>query len=217
MAPSFAPPLSAEPRAAARRVFGDRLPLAERYADLLCSTGVDHGLVGPREVERIWDRHVLNCAVLAELVPEGARVADVGSGAGLPGLAVAVARPDLHVVLVEPLQRRCTWLDAAVAELGIATVTVLRARAEEVGDTFDAVTSRAVAALPKLARWCLPLTRAGGSMLAIKGRSAADELAESQPVLRRLGAASSRVVRAGVDVVAEPTTVVEVVAGRSRR
>ena len=149
-------------------MFGVRLELAEQYAELLASAGVIRGLIGPRETPRLWERHLLNCAVLGELIPTDSTVCDIGSGAGLPGLVLAIARPDLTVTLVEPLLRRTTFLDEAVQELGLDQVEVIRARAEELHGRrrFDVVTSRAVAPLPKLARWSLPLTRPGGVVVA---------------------------------------------------
>ncbi|MBA4607492.1 16S rRNA (guanine(527)-N(7))-methyltransferase RsmG [Aeromicrobium sp. Marseille-Q0843] len=193
-------------------VFGERLSLAERYAELLATSGVERGLIGPREVDRLWERHLFNCAAPVPRVPEGARVADVGSGAGLPGLVWAIARPDLHVTLIEPLLRRTTWLEEVVADLGLgAQVTVLRARAEEVDETFDVVTSRAVAALDKLARWCMPLVKPGGLMLALKGRSAAEEVETARATLARLKAGDIVVATYGHRWDLEvPTTLVEV-------
>lgn len=193
-------------------VFGERLPLAERYAELLATSGVERGLIGPREVDRLWERHLFNCAAPVPRVPEGARVADVGSGAGLPGLVWAIARPDLHVTLIEPLLRRTTWLEEVVADLGLDDqVTVLRARAEEVDQTFDVVTSRAVAALDKLARWCMPLVKPGGLMLALKGRSAAEEVETARATLARLKAGDIVVATYGHRWDLEvPTTLVEV-------
>jgi 16S rRNA (guanine527-N7)-methyltransferase len=210
--PTAAAAVSRETAAAA--VFGDRLPIAVRYAELLAGRGVDRGLLGPREADRVWDRHLLNCAVLGELVPRRATVIDVGSGAGLPGLALALARPDLTVELVEPLLRRASFLTEVVAELGlITTVTVTRARAEELAGArrADLVTARAVAPLPKLVSWCLPLTRPGGSLLALKGSSAAEELAAAAPDLPRAGAQAWSVLSCGHGVVAPPTTVVRIV------
>src|SRR5690606_21834708 len=123
--------------------FGDRLPVAERYAEILATAGVERGLIGPREVDRLWERHLLNCAAPVVRVPRGATVADVGAGAGLPGMVWAIARPDLHVTMVEPLLRRTTFLEEAADELGLTNVTVLRSRAEDVTEKYDVVTARA--------------------------------------------------------------------------
>ena len=200
------------PPPAAATIFGDRLNLAERYAQLLASAGVEWGLLGPREVDRIWDRHLLNCAVVAELVGPGERVVDIGSGAGLPGLPMAIAKPGLRVVLVESLLRRVEFLRMVIDELGL-DVEVLRGRAEdddlqEAAGGADAVTSRAVASLDKLARWSLPLLRQGGRLLAIKGERAPDELREYRRVLGKLGAADASVVECGRSLLTPPTTVV---------
>jgi 16S rRNA (guanine527-N7)-methyltransferase len=202
---------------AAEKVFGDRLPLAERFAQLLVTDGVIRGLIGPREAPRIWERHLLNCAVLGDLIQSGATVVDVGSGAGLPGLVLAVARPDLAVTLIEPLARRTAFLSEAVTALGLERTTVVRARAEEcVGKLplADVVTARAVAPLDRLAGWCLPLTAVGGRLLALKGASAAAEIAEHAETLSRLGASAASVRLCGDAVLAEPTTVVEIVRER---
>lgn len=169
-------------------VFGDRAPLARRYVGHLATSGTERGLIGPREVPRLWERHVLNCAALAPLCARGASVVDVGTGAGLPGLVLALARPDLDVVLVEPLARRVAWLTEVVDDLGL-DVRVVRARAQESGVRAATVTARAVAPLERLAGWCLPLVEPGGQLLALKGRSAAQELAAAEPALRRGGAA----------------------------
>jgi 16S rRNA (guanine527-N7)-methyltransferase len=200
-------------------VFGSRLGLAERYATLLAGPGTVRGLLGPREVPRLWERHLLNCAAVSELVPEGASVCDVGSGAGLPGLVLAIRRPDLKVTLVEPLLRRTTFLEEAVAELGLENVEVVRARAEALhGErTFDVVTSRAVASLETLAAWSLPLAREGGLLLAMKGASAEEELAAALPTLQELGATGPEVVPIDVIGVSFPTTVVRARAGAPRR
>ncbi|MEV6931530.1 16S rRNA (guanine(527)-N(7))-methyltransferase RsmG [Dactylosporangium sp. NPDC051485] len=202
---------------AAEKVFGDRLTQARHYAELLVTDGVVRGLIGPREAPRIWERHLLNCAVLADLIPSGASVVDVGSGAGLPGMVLAVARPDLSVTLVEPLARRTAFLSEAVTALGLERTSVVRARAEEcVGKLplADVVTARAVAPLDRLAGWCLPLTAVGGRLLALKGASAAAEIAEHAEVLGRLGAGMPSVRLCGDGLLAEPTTVVEIVRER---
>jgi len=190
----------------------ERLRLAERYAEWLAGDGVVRGLIGPREAPRLWDRHLLNCAVLAEVVPDGATVCDLGTGAGLPGLVLAIARPDLRVTLVEPLLRRTTFLEEVVADLGFARVDVVRARAEELhgGRRYDVVTSRAVAPLGKLLRWSMPLVSPTGALVAMKGSSVHEEIALAHRDLRRLGCAEPEVLSAGVGVVDPPTTVVRV-------
>jgi 16S rRNA (guanine527-N7)-methyltransferase len=198
---------------AARRVFGERLQLAERYADILAGDGVERGLIGPREVERLWDRHVMNSAAVGELLRSGERVVDIGSGAGLPGIPLVLARPDASVGLVEPLLRRSEFLHEVVAELGLE-VAVVRARAEDksvreqMGEA-DVVTSRAVASLDKLARWSVPLLRVGGRMLALKGERAPEEIEEHRRVMAAVGACGARVVRCGADYLNPPVTVVE--------
>lgn len=189
-------------------VFASRLPLAEAYAQILATDGVVKGVIGPREVPRIWDRHIMNSAVVVPRVDQSSTVADVGSGAGLPGLVWAIARPDLRVTLIEPLLRRTAFLDDVVARLELDNVEVLRARAEDVRQIYDVVTARAVAALDKLGRWCLPLVRPGGVLLALKGRTAREEITTATATLHRLGATSIVVATyANGDV---PTTVVEV-------
>ena len=212
-APQDPPVPDEQERRAAERLFGERLPLAERYVAHLASSGIVRGLIGPREVPRLWSRHVLNCAVVEELISTGARVADVGSGAGLPGLCLALARPDLQITLIEPLERRVQWLDEVVADLGLTNVRVLRARAEQARDEVgevDVVTARAVSALVGLVDITLPLLRGTGELLALKGRSAADEVRKAQKKLDRLGARSTEIVPAGADLLEEPTTVVRV-------
>jgi 16S rRNA (guanine527-N7)-methyltransferase len=214
--PSSSPP---PPLAdAARSVFRDRLPLAEAYAHLLVTDGVVRGLVGPREAPRVWDRHLLNCGVLAEKIPLGASVLDVGSGAGLPGIVLAVARPDLTIILVEPLARRTTFLSEAVTTLGLdVAVKVVRGRAEDLLGGLpaaDVVTARAVAPLDRLAAGCLPLAAIGGRLLAIKGASAKDEVTEHRDAIARLGGSAPVVAQCGVGVVDPPTTIVEIVRER---
>ena len=208
------------PPDSAAGVFHDRLPLAARYADWLAGAGIERGLIGPREVPRLWDRHVLNCAALAEVVAPGRRVADVGSGAGLPGLVLAIARPDLRVTLVEPLLRRTTFLEEVVADLGLADqVEVLRGRAEEFHGTrrFDVVTSRAVANIATLLGWCLPLTEADGEVLALKGRSAPEEIEKASAPLRRLRCGVPEVLVVEKAWLSSPVTVVRVEASLTAR
>lgn len=208
-----------QPPAAAREIFGDRLPLAEAFVAELATTGVSHGLLGPREVPRLWDRHVLNCAVIGELVPHGAHVIDVGSGAGLPGLALAIARPDLQIDLVEPMLRRTTWLSDVAARLGLDTVTVTRGRAESLAGTTSApvVTARAVARIGQLSVWCTPLLEPGGILLALKGSSAADELTEDADLLEAAGVVATEVLVCGSDVLEQGTTVVRAEVGSAHR
>ncbi len=189
-------------------VFGSRFAMAEQYAEILATDGVVRGLIGPREVPRIWERHIMNSVVVVPRLADGASVADVGTGAGLPGLVWAIARPDLTVTLIEPLLRRTSFLDETVERLGLTNVVVVRARAEEVRQHFDVVTARAVAGLDKLARWCMPLVAPGGVFLAMKGRSAAEEVQVATATLHRLGATS--IVVATYDNGEVPTTMVEV-------
>ncbi len=203
--------VSAPPEAAAS-IFGLRLDLAERYAAALAGAGVERGLIGPREVDRLWDRHICNSAALAELIEPQHRVADIGSGAGLPGIPLALARPDVRMTLIEPLLRRSEFLREVVDELGI-DVTVVRGRAEEpavrkqVGET-DVVVSRAVASLDKLTRWSMPLLRVNGHMLALKGERAEDEIRDHRRVMASLGAADVKVMRCGANYLDPPATVV---------
>ncbi|MDT7572505.1 MAG: rRNA (guanine527-N7)-methyltransferase [Actinomycetota bacterium] len=184
---------------AAAAVFGDRLPLAVRYAELLAGPGVERGLLGPREAPRLWERHLLNCAGLTELLEPGQEVLDAGSGAGLPGVVLGICREDIDIVLVEPLQRRATFLTEVVDELGLEHVSVVRSRLEDLaGKTLvDVVVARAVAPLDRLAAWTMPLVRTGGRLLALKGEQAQAELAANRPALRRTGAESAEVVTVG--------------------
>jgi 16S rRNA (guanine527-N7)-methyltransferase len=204
---------------AAQPIFADRLALAVEYGELLADEATTRGLIGPAEVGRLWTRHLLNSAALAELVPEGVDVIDVGSGAGLPGIPLAIARPDLTVTLVEPLLRRSSWLDSIVERLGLTTVTVVRGRAEDLAGSLSAacVTARAVAPMDRLAGWCLPLVRAGGELLAMKGQGAAAELAAAEPRLRALGAQDWQVCPVGVGILADPTSVIRVRVGSGER
>ena len=201
----------------ASALFGDRLPLAVAYAEQLAGPGIERGLLGPRELPRIWDRHILNSAVLGALVDPAVTVADVGSGAGLPGIPLAIARPDLEIVLIEPLLRRSEFLTETVSALGLDGVTVLRSRAEDVQPRgrFDVVTARAVAPMDRLAGWTLPLLRPGGVLLALKGQSVSEELRDSAASLARMGATSWRVEEAGAGVVDPVARIAVVEAGRS--
>jgi 16S rRNA (guanine527-N7)-methyltransferase len=184
------------PEAARRAFSSERLPLVEQYVDLLATAGVERGLIGPREAPKLWDRHVLNCLALTSLVPPGAAVADLGSGAGLPGLVLAIGRPDLTVTLVEPLQRRTIFLDEVIAELGLEDVRVVRGRAEELHgrESFDVVTARALAPLARLLGWGMPLVAATGALLAMKGNSAAEEIKAAATPLRELHCAPPEVL-----------------------
>lgn len=194
-------------------MFASRLGVARAYADLLAGEGVLRGVIGPREGPRLWDRHLVGSAVLGDAIPEGFSVCDVGSGAGLPGLALAIARPDLPVTLVEPLQRRIDFLATCVRELGLDNVELVRARAEELHGTrvFDVVTSRAVAPLPRLAAWSMPLVSATGAMLAMKGASAPDEARAATADLVAHGCAAPEVVVLGQELLDPPVRVVRVV------
>ncbi|MDW8804507.1 16S rRNA (guanine(527)-N(7))-methyltransferase RsmG [Streptomyces scabiei] len=202
----------------ARDVFGDRYADAVRYAELLAEAGVQRGLIGPREVPRLWERHLLNCAVLSEVVPDGVTVCDVGSGAGLPGIPLALVRRDLKITLLEPLLRRTNFLTEVVELLGLDHVTVVRGRAEEVLGTLQpvhVVTARAVAPLDRLAAWGIPLLRPYGEMLALKGDTAEEELKSAASALSKLGAVETSVLHVGEGVVDPLSTVVRVEVGES--
>jgi 16S rRNA (guanine527-N7)-methyltransferase len=206
----------------ARAALGDHVDQAARFAELLRGEGVVRGLIGPREIDRLWERHLLNSAVLAELLPPSCRVVDVGSGAGLPGIPLAITRPDITLTLLEPMARRVAWLREVVTDLELP-VEVVRGRAEEHSERDrlagqDVVVARAVAPLDRLARWCLPLVRVGGEVLAIKGVRAVEEVAQSQTALRRAGGDHAEVLSCGNGVLDVPTTVVRIVrvAGSKR-
>lgn len=188
----------------------ERLPLVEEYAALLATDGVVRGLIGPREAPRLWERHLLNCAALPAAMPEGADVCDIGSGAGLPGLVLAIARPDLRVELVEPLLRRTTFLEEVVGQLGLDNVVVTRGRAESLhgSRSFDVVTSRAVAPLGRLLEWSMPLVAPTGAMVAMKGSSVAEEIEEARSVLERLGCDAPEIVDLEAADGSSPTRVV---------
>lgn len=192
----------------AATVFGDGYQLISRYVDILATDGVEWGLMGPREVDRLWDRHILNSVAISGLVATGSSVVDVGSGAGLPGIPLAILRPDLEVTLLEPLERRYNFLTHNVQNLGISDrVSVVRGRAEEHRQTYDVVTARALAPLERLVRWCAPLRADNGVILALKGQSAQEELTMAAPALktRRL---QGDVVVVRAHAAAGPTTVV---------
>lgn len=213
--------------AAAELVFGERTSVAEQFAAILADTGVSHGLIGPREVPILWERHLLNCAVAHKAFPADAEVVDVGSGAGLPGLALAIARPDLHLHLVEPMLRRTTWLTDTIAALALTNCTVHRGRAEEFHGVLSLrwATARAVARIDKLARWTFPLLPDGGTLVALKGSSAQQELDAATKTLRQLGMVGASVTTYGQDLLEVPTVTLQLAvrsqptakAGRRRR
>lgn len=205
----------------AAAVFGDRLALAEQFVAILADTGIAHGLVGPREAPRLWDRHVLNCGVAHRAIERSSlsarqQVVDVGSGAGLPGLALAIARPDLEIHLIEPLTRRTGWLSGTIATLGLDNAVVHTARAEAMWDrlTVPYVTARAVSGIVQLAAWTLPLLNPGGSLLALKGARAGDELAANRAALQRMGVVEASIEVQGEDL-AEPTTILRLTIGET--
>lgn len=193
--------------------FGERFELAEKYHELLATDGSTRGFIGPREIPRLWERHILNCAVAEEAIPEGIKVADVGSGAGLPGIPLAIKRPDLTITLIEPLLKRSVFLGEVVDKLGLDNVTVIRGRAEEKSvraalGLIDVVTSRAVAPLGRLAGWSLPLLRKGGKMIALKGASVTEELQRDEKEIKRAGGGFAEIRLVGEGVVEEPTTLI---------
>ena len=200
--------------AAASEIFGAGIDLARAYTKRLADDSETFGLLGPRELPRIWSRHVINSALLSELVPDETLVADIGSGAGLPGIPMAIAQPKAHFTLIEPMERRANWLSAVVADLGIKNVDVIRARAEEVSRTdFDIVTARAVAALDKLLKMLTPLTRGSNlkTVLALKGSRAPEEITEAKPRLQRLGFGEPEILTLGLGRAPETATVVRII------
>jgi 16S rRNA (guanine527-N7)-methyltransferase len=199
----------AEP-AAAVAIFGDQIDQARSFAQTLAGDSDELGLLGPRELDKLWSRHILNSAVVAELVRPGDKVADVGSGAGLPGIPMAIARPDAQFVLIEPMERRSTWMLEVVEDLGLKNVRVLRSRAEDVTEQdFDIVTARAVAALDKLLKMCVPLIKPGGALIALKGSKAAEEITNSKKLEKKLGISSFEILVCGEKFLPEPTSVVK--------
>ncbi|EZP27691.1 Ribosomal RNA small subunit methyltransferase G [Microbacterium oleivorans] len=202
----------AEP-AAAVSVFGARIDLARRFTDALISQGEERGLIGPLELPRIWTRHVLNSAVAAPMFTSGSRVGDIGSGAGLPGLVLAIARPDVRWVLIEPMERRVAWLTEQTDELGLDNVEIVRARGEEwaEGAVLDAVTARAVSAFRTLIPITAPLVRNGGELILLKGANAANEITAAQKVIRTFRLTKVRVEPVGEGVIGEPTRVIRAI------
>jgi len=199
----------AEP-AAAVAIFGDQIDQARSFAQTLAGDSDELGLLGPRELDKLWSRHILNSAVVAELVRPGDKVADVGSGAGLPGIPMAIASPDAQFVLIEPMERRSSWMLEVVEHLGLKNVRVLRSRAEDVTEQdFDIVTARAVAALDKLLKMCVPLLKPGGALIALKGSKAAEEITNSKKLEKKLGISSFEILVCGEKFLPEPTSVVK--------
>jgi len=208
MTETVPPVLETEP-AAAVTLFGDRIDLARSFTNELARRGEELGLIGPLELPRLWTRHILNSAVLAPLLEERGRVADVGSGAGLPGLVLAIARPDVHLTLIEPMERRVDWLTSEASRLGLDNVAVVRARAEDVADEIvvDQVTARAVSALSKLIPLTVPLVRSGGQLILMKGARVEDEMEKARKVILRKRLTDVEVLELGVGVVEETTRV----------
>lgn len=190
-------------------VFGDRVDLARQFTRALGEHGEERGLIGPLEPPRLWSRHILNSAIIAPLFPVG-RVGDIGSGAGLPGLVLAIARPDVQWVLIEPMERRVTWLNEQVDALGLDNVEVVRARAEEWkdGPVLDAVTARAVSALRTLVPLTAPLVRDGGELILLKGASATNEIEAAEKQLRKFRVTGARVEVVGEGLLDEPSRVI---------
>lgn len=222
-------PSAPAPPESASTIFGDAMPAAVQFAELLAAVGIERGLIGPREVDRLWDRHLLNSAVVGERIPNGTRVIDIGSGAGLPGVPLSLARPDLDVTLLEPMARRVAWLEEVVKTLRLPA-TVVRGRAEEPSIKqqlagADFVVARAVAPLDRLWGWSAPLLRHGGRLVALKGESAEVEVARDGGAVKRAGGSLPVVERCGIDVLETPTTIIVVervgatgrAGGRGRR
>ena len=206
----------AEPESA-NAIFGPQIEKARAFAQKLAKDSDDLGLLGPRELDKLWSRHILNSAVVAETVKAGDLVADVGSGAGLPGIPMAIALPEAHFVLIEPMERRSTWMLEALEELGLTNIEIRRARAEEVLDLkFDIVTARAVAALDKLLRLTVHLLKPGGSLIALKGSKAAEEIEAAKRLQKKLGIASFEIQICGEKFLAEPTSVVKTTLDSSK-
>ncbi|MCL3860753.1 16S rRNA (guanine(527)-N(7))-methyltransferase RsmG [Actinotalea sp. K2] len=196
-----------------QELFGDALPVVTAFAALLTEEGVRRGLIGPREVPRLWERHLVNSAAVAQFLPAWGSLLDVGSGAGLPGVVLAAMRPDLEVVLLDPMERRTTWLTEVLETLALTNARVVRGRAEELHGTmmFSAVTARAVAPMDRLARWTLPLLGVDGVLLAMKGQQATAELEAAAETVRSLGGDTGEILEARSVSGLDGTTVVRVV------
>jgi 16S rRNA (guanine527-N7)-methyltransferase len=203
-------------RATLSEYFGDAFPAVDRFAHELSVQGELRGLIGPREIGRIWDRHILNSAAVVQYLPQTGTIVDIGSGAGLPGLVIAAMRPEAEVILIEPMERRCTWLNEMTETLGLTNVEVKRGRAEEFHDAFEAdvVTARAVAALDKLARWSLPLLRHGGELIILKGRNVEAEIEPARKVLKKFKVSPPEILQAHTIDGAEGTTVLRSTRGK---
>lgn len=206
--------IEAEP-ATASVVFGDRVDLARQFAADLGRHGEKLGLIGPLELPRLWSRHIINCGVIAPFVLAGGRVADVGSGAGLPGLVLAIARPDVNFALIEPMERRTDWLTAESERLGLDNVTVVRARAEDAAHAgpFDQVTARAVSALSKLIPLTAPLAREGGELVLLKGARVHDEITAAAKAIRRYRVHDIQVLEVGEGLAPEATRLFRATVG----
>ena len=210
MPSDFEAELEKEPPYAAE-LFGNQIELARRFTNRLAQDSETFGLLGPRELSKIWSRHVINSGLLAELIPDGSRVVDVGSGAGLPGIPMAIAQPNAHLTLVEPMERRANWLKAVVEDLKIPNIAVIRARAEEVKKSdFDYATARAVAPLDKLLKLMSPLISDStkGTVIALKGSKAQQEIEESAKILAKFGYSAPEVLILGSGKAPETATVV---------
>ena len=203
---SDAPP-EVEPPAASV-VFGDRIDLARAYTADLVARGEELGLIGPLELPRLWSRHIINCGLVAPLLHPGV-VGDIGSGAGLPGIVLAIARPDVDFVLIEPMERRISWLNEQKQSLGLTNVTVVRERAQEYPKgRLDQLTARAVSAFSKLIPMAAPLVRSGGELVLLKGASAAAEITAAEKAIRKYKLTDVEVIELGADVGVETTRVI---------